>query len=147
MICPGFWQAQCAAIRGAKARTGFPAPKARAEPEEAAMRRVFIRNSVQSLGHREVKAEPARKAASAISKARADKLAAEVRAAREALGMTMLQLASRCYMSAQTIYNIEHCKPVSDYSARKVAAVIAEIMEAGGLEPNLTTLIKSTEYN
>lgn len=147
MICPGFWQAQCAAIRGAKARTGFPAPNARAEPEEAAKRRVFIRNGVQSLGHREVKVKPARTYAAAISKARADKLAAEVRAAREALGMTMLQLASLCHTSASTICNIERAEPVSGYSARKVAAVIAGIMEARGLEPNLTTLIKSTEYN
>lgn len=139
MICPAFWKAQCAAIRGAKARTGFPGTKARTEPEEAAMRRVFIRNGVQSLGHREVKVKPVRKAAG--------KLAAEVRAAREALGMTMLQLASLCRTSASIIYKIEHGEPVSGYFARKVAAVIAGIMEARGLESDLTTLIKSTEYN
>lgn len=148
MICPGFWEGQCAAIRGAKARTGFPAPKDKSPSVEIAQRRVFLRNEVQSLGHREVKPRPARKPfATGISQRHADKLAVEVRAARKEMGMTVLQLAALCHTTPSIISYIENAIPVSDYSARKVANEVAGIIEARGLKAKLTTLIKSTEYN
>lgn len=148
MICPDFWNAQCAAIRGAKARTGFPAPKEKPESTEIAQRRLFLRHDVQSLGHREVKPRAARRpVASGISQGLADKLAVEVRAARKEMRMTVVQLAALCHTSASIISNIENAIPVSDHSARKVANEVAGIAEARGLKSKVTTLIKSKEYN